>query len=75
MATRFVASGANAKELQELGGAEFAFVGRSNVGKSSLVGALIGAPKLVRTSRTPGRTQMLNLFESPTDFALVDLPG
>ena len=75
MATRFVASGANAKELQELGGAEFAFVGRANVGKSSLVGALIGAPKLVRTSRTPGRTQMLNLFESRTDFALVDLPG
>jgi len=75
MPTRFVASGSNALNLQVIEGPEFAFVGRSNVGKSSLVGKLIGAPKLLRTSRTPGRTQMLNLFEAGNDFRIVDLPG
>jgi len=75
MAVRYVSSGTNAGNLEVLDKAEFAFVGRSNVGKSSLVGKLIGAPRLVRTSRTPGRTQMLNLFEAGRDFALVDLPG
>ena len=75
MPTRFVASGSNARNLQVIEGPEFAFVGRSNVGKSSLVGKLIGAPKLLRTSRTPGRTQMLNLFEAGNDFRVVDLPG
>ena len=75
MPTRFVASGSNAQNLKVIEGPEFAFVGRSNVGKSSLVGKLIGAPKLLRTSRTPGRTQMLNLFESKNDFRIVDLPG
>ena len=75
MPTRFIASGSSAKNLRILDGPEFAFVGRSNVGKSSLVGSLLGAPKLVRTSRTPGRTQMLNLFEAGNDFRVVDLPG
>ncbi len=75
MPTRFVAAGSNARNLKVLDGPEFAFVGRSNVGKSSLVGRLIGAPKLVRTSRTPGRTQLLNLFQSGNDFGIVDLPG
>ena len=75
MPTRFVAAGSNARNLKVLEGLEFAFVGRSNVGKSSLVGRLIGAPKLVRTSRTPGRTQLLNLFQAGNDFGIVDLPG
>jgi len=55
---------------------EIAFAGRSNVGKSSLINALVGQRGLARTSRTPGRTQELNLFEPPdADLYLVDLPG
>jgi len=56
---------------------ELAVVGRSNVGKSSLINALTGHDGLARTSRTPGRTRLLNWFEidaKPT-FYLVDLPG
>jgi len=54
---------------------EVALVGRSNVGKSSLLGMLLGAPSLVRTSRTPGRTQLLNLFHYGDKLAFMDLPG
>jgi GTP-binding protein len=49
------------------------FLGRSNVGKSSLLNALVGQ-KIARTSRTPGKTQLLNVFRLPTLY-LVDLPG
>ena len=54
---------------------EFAFAGRSNVGKSSLINAVTGVKGLARASNTPGRTQSLNYFESPNDFYIVDLPG
>lgn len=54
---------------------EIALVGRSNVGKSSLLGMILGAPSLVRTSRTPGRTQLLNLFHYGDKLAFMDLPG
>jgi GTP-binding protein len=54
---------------------EIAFAGRSNVGKSSLINSLLGRKKLVRTSRTPGRTQLLNFFLINEEFCLVDLPG
>jgi len=54
---------------------EIAFAGRSNVGKSSLVNSLVGRRKLVRTSRTPGRTQLINFFDVNNRFNLVDLPG
>jgi GTP-binding protein len=54
---------------------EIAFVGRSNVGKSSLINVLVQRRGLVRTSSTPGRTQMLNFFEVNRNFMLVDLPG
>ena len=54
---------------------EVALMGRSNVGKSSLLGMLLGAPSLVRTSRTPGRTQLLNLFHYGDKLAFMDLPG
>jgi GTP-binding protein len=50
-------------------------VGRSNVGKSSLINALTGRKALARTSRTPGRTQELIFFASPGDLTLVDMPG
>jgi GTP-binding protein len=72
---RFVASALDPKTLPVTGCAEVAFVGRSNVGKSSLLGLVLGQPKLVRTSRTPGRTQALNLFLSGDNLAVVDLPG
>jgi len=54
---------------------ELAVVGRSNVGKSSLINALTGQDGLARTSRTPGRTRLLNWFEVDGRFHLVDLPG
>jgi GTP-binding protein len=54
---------------------ELAVVGRSNVGKSSLINALVHQQGLARTSRTPGRTRLLNWFEVDGRFHLVDLPG
>jgi GTP-binding protein len=54
---------------------EIAFAGRSNVGKSSLVNVLVNRKSLVRTSSTPGRTQLINFFLVNNGFMLVDLPG
>lgn len=55
---------------------EIAFAGRSNVGKSSLINALVGQLRLARASNTPGRTQDLNFFTEPNDeLYLVDMPG
>lgn len=73
--TRYVASAPSFEILPETGLPEFAFIGRSNVGKSSLLQMLLKVPKMVRVSRTPGRTQALNLFVWDEKLALVDLPG
>ena len=54
---------------------EIAFMGRSNVGKSSLINSLLGVKGLARTSSTPGRTQSLNFFRINNQFSFVDLPG
>ena len=54
---------------------EIAFLGRSNVGKSSLINALTGHKKLAFTSNTPGRTQTINFYSVDDKFYLVDLPG
>lgn len=54
---------------------EIAFVGRSNVGKSSLINALVGRKKLAKTSNTPGRTQLINFFTVSNRLFFVDLPG
>ena len=54
---------------------EIAFAGRSNVGKSSLINTLLNRKRLVKTSRTPGRTQLINFFEINKAFTFVDLPG
>jgi GTP-binding protein len=54
---------------------EVAFAGRSNVGKSSLINALTGRNQLARISRTPGRTQQINMFDLGRRLMLVDLPG
>ena len=56
-------------------GCEIAFVGRSNAGKSSALNALTEQKNLAKTSKTPGRTQMINLFEITPDKRIVDLPG
>ncbi len=54
---------------------EFAFVGKSNVGKSSLINSLTNRRKLAKTSKTPGRTQLVNYFIVNNGFYFVDLPG
>ena len=54
---------------------EFAFIGRSNVGKSSLINRLCGNRKLAKTSATPGKTQLINHFIINDSWYLVDLPG
>ncbi len=54
---------------------EFAFIGRSNVGKSSLINMLTGRKKIAKVSSTPGKTQLLNFFEINESWYLVDLPG
>jgi GTP-binding protein len=54
---------------------EIAFMGRSNVGKSSVINSLLGVRNLARTSSTPGRTQSLNFFTINDSFRFVDLPG
>ena len=54
---------------------EIAFAGRSNVGKSSLINKLLNRRRLVKTSSTPGRTQLINFFSINEKFTFVDLPG
>jgi len=54
---------------------EIAFAGRSNVGKSSLINILVNRKRLVKTSSTPGRTQLINFFDINRAFSFVDLPG
>jgi GTP-binding protein len=55
--------------------AEVAFAGRSNVGKSSLINQLVNRKRLVKTSNTPGRTQLINFFVVNEEYSFVDLPG
>lgn len=71
---KFVGSFETVKSLPNTQFAEYAFVGRSNVGKSSLINAIMGE-KIARTSNTPGRTQSLNLFNFDDKSMIVDLPG
>ena len=71
---RFVGSFSGVEKLPNTAFPEYAFVGRSNVGKSSLINAIVGAP-IARTSNTPGRTQSLNLFNMNDKAMIVDLPG
>lgn len=76
---RYVASASAVEQLPPPVGVEIAFAGRSNVGKSSLLNALMGRKSLARTSRTPGCTRQISFFEARTDdgalLTLVDLPG
>ena len=73
--TEFIKSATKPAHYPEGELPEVAFAGRSNVGKSSLVNVLVNRKNLVRTSSTPGRTQLINFFQVNDDFMLVDLPG
>ncbi|CDH23379.1 ribosome biogenesis GTP-binding protein YihA/YsxC [Xenorhabdus bovienii] len=73
--THFVTSAPDIRHLPQDVGIEVAFAGRSNAGKSSALNALTKQKSLARTSKTPGRTQLINLFEVEEGIRLVDLPG
>lgn len=71
----FETSVAKPADLPGATGPEIAFAGRSNAGKSSAINALVGHTRLAFVSKTPGRTQLINLFRLRNGAALVDLPG
>ena len=71
----FITSATKPSQYPPAGSPEIAFAGRSNVGKSSLINALVNRKHLVKTSSTPGRTQLLNFFEINGNISFVDLPG
>jgi GTP-binding protein len=72
---QFLTSAAELRQLPADSGAEIAFAGRSNAGKSSALNAICDQSGLARTSKTPGRTQLLNVFALDEGRRLVDLPG
>jgi GTP-binding protein len=72
---RFIRSVVSESDLIEDGSPQIAFVGRSNVGKSSLLNRLLGRRALARISSTPGRTRAINYFSINSSFYFVDLPG
>ncbi len=73
--THFILSAPDITHLPVDTGVEIAFAGRSNAGKSSALNTLTNQKALARTSKTPGRTQLINLFEIAENCRLVDLPG
>ncbi|WP_159567218.1 ribosome biogenesis GTP-binding protein YihA/YsxC [Budvicia diplopodorum] len=73
--THFVISAPDITHLPADEGIEVAFAGRSNAGKSSALNTLTNQKSLARTSKTPGRTQLINLFRVEDNLHLVDLPG
>ncbi|MGK2960411.1 MAG: ribosome biogenesis GTP-binding protein YihA/YsxC [Candidatus Malihini olakiniferum] len=73
--THFVTSAPDIRYLPTDSSIEVAFAGRSNAGKSSALNTLTNQKSLARTSKTPGRTQLINLFEVTDGVRLVDLPG
>lgn len=72
---KFITSAPNITKLPPDSGIEIAFAGRSNAGKSSALNTLTRQNALARTSKTPGRTQLINVFELDTGERLIDLPG
>jgi len=71
----FLVSNTEIKKLPESDKHEFAFIGRSNVGKSSLINMLVDNKKLAKTSSVPGKTRLINHFLVNNEWYLVDLPG
>ena len=74
-AARFLVSNSDYKKCPDDGKSEFAFIGRSNVGKSSLINMLTDRKALAKVSGKPGKTQLINHFEINEQWYLVDLPG
>jgi GTP-binding protein len=72
---KFVKSSSDIQQCPPPKKAEFAFIGRSNVGKSSLINMLTGRKNLAKISSKPGKTQLINHFEIDNNWYLVDLPG
>ncbi|MBB71809.1 MAG: YihA family ribosome biogenesis GTP-binding protein [Legionellales bacterium] len=72
---KFLLSAAKLSQLPADEGFEVAFAGRSNAGKSSAINAITNITGLARTSKTPGRTQLINIFDLEPQRRLVDLPG
>lgn len=75
ISAEFVISAAAPKQFPRDSRPQIAFAGRSNVGKSSLINALLHRKNLVKTSATPGKTQLVNFFIINNNFYFVDLPG
>ena len=75
LSAEFVTSAAGPKQFPVDGRPQIAFAGRSNVGKSSLINAVLNRKHLVKTSATPGKTQLINFFLINSEFYCVDLPG
>ncbi|OLQ95752.1 YihA family ribosome biogenesis GTP-binding protein [Vibrio ponticus] len=73
--THFITSAPDIRHLPEDEGIEIAFAGRSNAGKSSSLNRLTNQKSLAKTSKTPGRTQLINLFKVTDGCHIVDLPG
>lgn len=73
--TTFLLSASDISHFPEDSGLEVAFVGKSNVGKSSVINTITNQTGLARTSKTPGRTQQINYFTVEAQVRLVDLPG
>jgi GTP-binding protein len=71
----FITSATKPSQYPPEGLPEIAFAGRSNVGKSSLINVIVNRKRLVKTSSTPGRTQLVNFFDINDDITFVDLPG
>ena len=75
ISAEFLTGAVSCKQYPDSACPELAFVGRSNVGKSSLINSLLNRKKLVKTSQTPGKTQEINFFKINNDFIFADLPG
>ncbi len=72
---KFIKSSSNKLNWLEHNQKEFCFIGRSNVGKSTLINLLANQNKLAKTSKFPGRTQLINYFETEDKKIIIDLPG
>jgi GTP-binding protein len=75
LSAEFVISAAGPKQFPRDGKPQIAISGRSNVGKSSIINSLLHRKNLVKTSQTPGKTQLINFFSINKSFYFVDLPG
>jgi len=75
MKAEFITSAADKEGFPKTDLPEIAFIGRSNVGKSSMINALLGRKKLVKVGNTPGKTRLINFFNIEDKYIFVDLPG